>query len=278
LNNIARSGINLCPLYYKAYMIMTHSNIYDTNLPQTSANHEPLSPISFLRRAAEVYPDRVAVVHGEQRFKYRELYARCRQLASALVARGITAGDTVAILAPNIPAHLEAHYGVPMTGAVLNAINTRLDAAAIAFILEHGEAKVLMVDPELSDVARTALAECEHEIFVIDIDDVLAPQADPIGEITYESFLKTGDPSYTPPSIADEWQAIALGLHVWNDRKPKRCCDSPSWRIHERHWKYDGVGHDTTARVSVDLAHVSLQRLVFSLDDHSHVRHPCMFA
>lgn len=202
-------------------MIMTHSNIYDTNLPQTSANHEPLSPISFLRRAAEVYPDRLAVVHGEQRFKYRELYARCRQLASALVARGITAGDTVAILAPNIPAHLEAHYGVPMTGAVLNAINTRLDAAAIAFILEHGEAKVLMVDPELSDVARTALAECEHEIFVIDIDDALAPKADPIGEITYESFLKTGDPSYTPPSIADEWQAIALGYTSGTTGNPK---------------------------------------------------------
>lgn len=157
---------------------MTQSNIYETDLDQTSANHEPLSPISFLRRAAEVYPERIAVVHGPVRLTYQELHTRCRRLASALTKRGIVRGDTVAILAPNIPAHLEAHFGVPMTGAVLNAINTRLDAAAIAFILDHGEAKVLLVDPELSEVARVALKECERDMLVVDIDDALAPDAD----------------------------------------------------------------------------------------------------
>jgi fatty-acyl-CoA synthase len=200
---------------------MIQPGIYDTDLDQTSANQEPLSPISFLRRAAEVYPSRVAVIHGPVRYTYAELYQRCRRLASALNNHGIVAGDTVAVLAPNIPAHLEAHYGVPMTGAVLNAINTRLDASAIAFILDHGEAKVLLVDPELSDVARAALAECGRDIFVVDIDDALAPDADPIGKIAYEAFLDSGDPDYICPAIADEWQAIALCYTSGTTGNPK---------------------------------------------------------
>jgi fatty-acyl-CoA synthase len=200
---------------------MTQSNIYETDLDQTSANHEPLSPISFLRRAAEVYPERIAVVHGPVRLTYQELHTRCRRLASALTKRGIVRGDTVAILAPNIPAHLEAHFGVPMTGAVLNAINTRLDAAAIAFILDHGEAKVLLVDPELSEVARVALKECERDMLVIDIDDALAPDAPPIGELTYEAFLESGDPDFLTTAITDEWQAIALCYTSGTTGNPK---------------------------------------------------------
>ena len=200
---------------------MIQPGIYDTDLDQSSANHEPLSPVSFLRRAAEVYPDRVAVVHGPVRYTYAELYKRCRRLASALTNLGVVAGDTVAVLAPNIPAHLEAHFGVPMTGAVLNAINTRLDASAIAFILDHGEAKVLLVDPELSDVARAALEESGRNIFVVDIDDVLAPDADPIGQICYEAFLCSGDPNYVCPTIADEWQAIALCYTSGTTGNPK---------------------------------------------------------
>lgn len=200
---------------------MTQSGIYDTHLDQTSANHEPLSPISFLRRAAEVYPKRRAVVHGEVSYTYAELYERCRRLASALTNHGIKKGDTVAVLAPNIPAHLEAHFGVPMTGAVLNAINTRLDASAIAFILDHGEAKILMVDPELSGVARAALEECDRDIFVIDIDDALAPEADPIGQIAYEAFLEGGDPNYACVAITDEWQAIALCYTSGTTGNPK---------------------------------------------------------
>ena len=197
------------------------AGIYDTDLDQTPANYEPLSPISFLKRAAEVYPDRVAVVHGPMRLTYREVHARCCRLASALVNRGITPGDTVAILAPNIPAHFEAHYGVPMTGAVLNAINTRLDASTIAIILDHGEAKVLLVDPELADVAKKALAECGCDIVVIDIDDPLAPEAAPLGEITYEAFLETGDPEFFGVPTGDEWQAIALSYTSGTTGNPK---------------------------------------------------------
>ena len=200
---------------------MIQPGIYDTDLDQSSANHEPLSPISFLRRAAEVYPDRVAVVHGPVRYTYAELYKRCRRLASALTNLGVVAGDTVAVLAPNIPAHLEAHFGVPMTGAVLNTINTRLDASAIAFILDHGEAKVLLVDPELSDIARAALEESGRNIFVVDIDDALAPDADPIGKICYEAFLGSGDPNYVCPTIADEWQAISLCYTSGTTGNPK---------------------------------------------------------
>jgi fatty-acyl-CoA synthase len=200
---------------------MTQPGIYDTHLDQTSANHEPLSPLSFLRRAAEVYPDRVAVVHGSVRYSYRELYARCRRLASALEKRGVVSGDTIAVLAPNIPAHLEAHFGVPMTGAVLNAINTRLDASAIAFILDHGEAKVLMVDPELSGVAKAALEECGRDMLVIDIDDALAPKEEPIGEIAYEAFLESGDPEYLSSEVRDEWQAIALCYTSGTTGNPK---------------------------------------------------------
>jgi fatty-acyl-CoA synthase len=195
--------------------------IYDTDLDQNSANHEPLSPISFLKRAAEVYPKRTAVVHGDLRYTYAELYARSRRLASALVKFGIQPGDTVAMIAPNIPAHLEAHYGVPMTGAVLNSINTRLDASAIAFILDHGEAKLFLVDPELADVAKDALSECSRDIPVIDIDDALAPEADPLGDIAYEAFLETGDPDFPGVPLDDEWQAIALSYTSGTTGNPK---------------------------------------------------------
>ena len=195
--------------------------IYDTDLDQTAANHEPLSPISFIKRAAEVYPDHLAVVHGPMRLTYAEVFERCCRLASALVNRGIETGDTVAILAPNIPAHFEAHYGVPMTGAVLNAINTRLDAATIAFILDHGEAKILLVDPELAEVAKAAVDQCRRDLFIIDIDDPLAPEAEPLGDIAYEAFLETGDPSFTGVPLKSEWQAIALSYTSGTTGNPK---------------------------------------------------------
>ena len=200
---------------------MTASGIYDTDLEQTPANHEPLSPISFLKRAAEVYPNRTAVIHGLMRLTYREVFTRCRCLASALVSKGVAPGDTVAVLAPNIPAHFEAHYGVPMTGAVLNAINTRLDAATIAFILDHGEAKVLLVDPEFAAVAKAAIAKSGRDLFIVDIDDPLAPEAEPLGEIAYEAFLETGDPEFTGIPIDDEWRAIALSYTSGTTGNPK---------------------------------------------------------
>ena len=200
---------------------MMASGIYDTDLEQTPANHEPLSPISFLKRAAEVYPNRTAVIHGLMRLTYLEVFTRCRRLASALASKGVAPGDTVAVLAPNIPAHFEAHYGVPMTGAVLNAINTRLDAATIAFILDHGEAKVLLVDPEFAAVAKAAIAESGRDLFIVDIDDPLAPEAEPLGEIAYEAFLETGDPEFTGIPIDDEWRAIALSYTSGTTGNPK---------------------------------------------------------
>ena len=149
-------------------------NPYKLGLDKNPANYVPLSPLSFLRRVAEIYPDHLAVIHGHHRHTWRETYLRCRRLASALQRRGVGPGDTVTVMAPNIPAVFEAHYGVPMTGAVINALNTRLDPASVAFMLEHGEAKVLLSDRELSGTVSKALQLMERPPMVIDIDDPLA--------------------------------------------------------------------------------------------------------
>lgn len=197
------------------------TTIYDRDLEKNPANYEPLSPLSFLRRTAEVFPHRLAVVHGAWHYDYATLYVRCRRLASALARRGIRRGDTVAIIAPNTPAHLEAHFGVPATGAVLNAINTRLDPAAIAFILEHGEAKVLLVDREFAAVAEQALALSKNRPYVIDIDDAMVTSGERIGAIEYEDFLKLGDFDFPWQGPLDEWDAIALGYTSGTTGNPK---------------------------------------------------------
>src|SRR5262245_1397122 len=150
------------------------SGIFDRDLDRTGANSTPLTPLSFLAWAAHVYPGKTAVIHGDHAFTYAEFAARCRRLAGALVRRGIRPGDTVAIMAPNVPAMLEAHYGVPMAGAVLNALNYRLDARTIAFILEHGGAKLLITDTEFSDTVGAALALLPRSMPVVDIVDPLA--------------------------------------------------------------------------------------------------------
>ena len=185
---------------------------YEQDLDRNAANFAPLSPLTFLERAADIYPQRIAVVHGELHCDYATLRSRCRQLASALANAGIEPGDTVAIIAPNIPAMVEAHYGVPMAGAVLNALNYRLDAASIAFILEHGRAKLLLADWEFAPVVEEALAMMREPVRVIDIYDQNPLQADAQrqGETDYESFLATGDPGFDPLLPADEWQAISL--------------------------------------------------------------------
>ncbi len=184
--------------------------IYDQGLEQNAANTAPLTPISFLRRAAAVYPDKVAVVHGELRYSYRTFHERACRLASALRKRGIGTGDTVAVMAPNVPALLEAHYGVPMAGAVLNALNVRLDAKTIAFILEHGEAKVLITDKEFSPVIGPALAALDNPPLVIDIDDPLAESGELLGAADYEAFLAEGEPVFDEVQPAEEWQSICL--------------------------------------------------------------------
>src|SRR5947207_5949264 len=167
---------------------------YDApHLARNPANFTALTPLGFLARAAAIYPDKLAVIDGERRFTYREFYRRCRRFADALRRRGVAAGDTVAVMAPNVPALLEAHYGVPMAGAVLNALNYRLDARSIAFILGHGAARLLIVDREFAPLASEALRELGRDIAIVEIDDGATPSV--LGGVEYEDFLAEGDPA-----------------------------------------------------------------------------------
>jgi fatty-acyl-CoA synthase len=196
-------------------------HLYSSGLDKNPANYTPLSPLSFLARAAQVYPEHTAIVHGELRYTWAETYARCRRLASALQQRGLGIGDTVAVMGYNTPPMFEAHFGVPMCGAVLNTINTRLDAATIAFILEHGEAKVLITDREASPTIKDALEKITRPITVIDIDDSLALGGELLGETTYEALLSEGDPNFTWQLPADEWSAISLNYTSGTTGNPK---------------------------------------------------------
>ncbi len=202
----------------------TKVNIFDQDLPRTEANHAALSPLAFIERTAEVYPDRLAVVHGELRRNWAEVFSRCRQLASALTRHGIGKGDTVAVMLPNTPPMVEAHFGIPVTGAVLNALNTRLDAETLAFMLDHGEARVVIVDVEFAGLMDQALAlrQADTPLLVIDVEDALfAGAIKRIGSITYEAFLATGDATYAWQLPADEWDAIALNYTSGTTGNPK---------------------------------------------------------
>ena len=201
--------------------MVDQENIFEQDLGQCEANFRPLSPISFLQWSAQVYPNKTAVIHGEKLFSWGQFDERCKRLASALSRRGVGLGDCVAVMSPNAPAMLEAHYGVPMSGAVLNALNFRLDAPTIAFILEHGEAKILLTDREFSPVIKDALALLKNPIIVIDIDDHLAESGELIGEMDYESFLAEGDPGFVWKPPVDEWQAIALNYTSGTTGNPK---------------------------------------------------------
>ena len=193
---------------------------YDA-LPRNAANHQPLTPLLFLERSAGVFPDHVAVVHGAIRRSYAELRARCVKLAHALAQRGLGRGDTVAALLPNTPAMLECHYGVPMAGCVLNSINTRLDAATIAYILDHGEARVLIVDREFIPVLRAALFLCDNRPEIIEVNDSEAPSGETLGGLDYEALLAEGSADFTWPMPRDEWDAIALNYTSGTTGKPK---------------------------------------------------------
>ncbi len=197
------------------------ANIFEDHLDKNPANYQPLSPLSFLQRSAQVYPDHTSVIHGQRSYTYAQTYTRCVKLASSLSKRGLGIGDTVAILAPNIPEMLEAHYGVPMSGAVLNTINTRLDAATIAFILDHGEAKVVLVDREFAAVMTKALSLCKVKPLVIDIDDSEYRGGELIGEIDYEAFIAAGDDDFSWQYPEDEWQTISLNYTSGTTGNPK---------------------------------------------------------
>ena len=198
------------------------TNIYEIGLDPNAANFAPLSPVSFLARSAEVYPNHLAIVHGAIRRTWKETHLRARRLASALARLGIGRGDTVAAMLPNVPAMVEAHFGVPMSGAVLNALNTRLDAEAIGFMLAHSEAKAVLVDRELSHVIRAATAALGREVLVIDVDDPeYTGPGDRIGGIDYEALLESGDPRFEWSGPDDEWDAICLNYTSGTTGNPK---------------------------------------------------------
>ena len=204
----------------------THPNPYRQGLDRNAANHVPLTPTSLVRWAADVYPDRCAVIHGSLRRSWRETWERSRRLASALAARDIGEGDTVAVMLTNTPEMLEAHYGVPLTRAVLNSLNTRLDASMVAFILRHSDSKVLITDREFSATARAALAEMAAAgaplPYVIDVDDSqYSGPGERIGAIDYERFIAGGDPQGICLYPEDEWDAIGLNYTSGTTGNPK---------------------------------------------------------
>jgi fatty-acyl-CoA synthase len=195
---------------------------YETDLARNAANFQPLTPLSFLARAAEVYPETPAIIHGGLSRNYRDFYARAKRLASALSRRGVKRGETVSVMLANTPAMIEAHYGVPMTGAVLNTLNTRLDAAILGFILDHAETKVLIVDREHSKVMKDALARAKVKPLVIDYDDPeYGGAGERIGSIEYEDFLREGDEDFAWLMPNDEWEAISLNYTSGTTGDPK---------------------------------------------------------
>ena len=198
-------------------------SIFNDQLDQNEANFAPLSPVSFLRRAAQIAPGYTAIIHGERRYTYHQFWERSCRLASALTRRGIGPGDCVAIMAANTPEMLEAHNGVPMVGAVLNSLNFRLDAGTIAFILEHGQARVLITDRAFSSTIGEALQKIDRKLLVIDIDDPTAPEGDLLGETDYESLLAEGEAVYHSDQPDDEWQALSLLYTSGTTGNPKGC-------------------------------------------------------
>src|SRR4051812_17607668 len=198
------------------------TNPYDIDLDRNPANFQPLTPLTFLERAAAVYPKHTAIIHGPLRRNYAEFYARARKLASALAKHGIGRGDTVSAMLANTPAMLECHYGVPMTGGVLNTLNTRLDAAIIAFSLDHADTKVVIIDREFSKMMNEALTLAKVKPLVIDYDDPeYSGAGERIGTIEYEAFVASGDAGFVWPMPGDEWDAITLNYTSGTTGDPK---------------------------------------------------------
>jgi fatty-acyl-CoA synthase len=200
---------------------MNLENQYSKGLDKNAANYSALSPLTFIERAATVYPERTALIYGDRQQSWADTYRRCRQLASALRKHGIQQDDTIAVMLPNIPEMLEIHFAIPMAGAVINALNIRLDSGAIAFMLAHGDAKVLLVDSEYSQTVKAALKQLENKLLVINVDDPAFDGGELIGDLEYEAFLSKGDADFDWYLPEDEWQAIALGYTSGTTGKPK---------------------------------------------------------
>lgn len=197
-------------------------NQYETDLDRNPANYQPLTPITFLERSAHIFPDRTAIIHGKARTSYGAFYGRARKLASVLVKRGIGRGDTVSVMLPNTPPMLEAHYGVPMTGAVLHCMNTRLDAAVLAFQLDHAESSILITDREFAGTVKQALGRAKVKPLIIDYDDPeFAQDGEMLGEMDYEDFISGGDPQFQWSPPQDEWDAISLNYTSGTTGNPK---------------------------------------------------------
>ena len=194
---------------------------YDLDLEKCTANFQSMSPVGFVARSAAAYPKKIAVIDGERRFSYFTFYERCRRLASALMKLGVAKGDTVSVMAANVPALLEAHYGVPMVGAVVNALNIRLDADTIAFILEHAETRVLLTDRAFSSTIKLALSQVDRKFVVIDIDHPEIQEGQFLGKWEYEEFLESGDPEFQWSLPDDEWNSIALNYTSGTTGNPK---------------------------------------------------------
>ncbi len=214
-------------------------NLFERDLGKNAANYAPLTPLSFIERAAYVYPQRTSVIHGTERYTWKQTYERAVRLASALAKRGVAPGDTVAAMLPNTPAMYEAHFGVPMCGAVLNTLNTRLDGEAIAFMLGHGEAKLLLTDKEFSTVVENALQKLKNKaIEVIDVvDDEYKGPGKRLGRKTYEELLAEGDPQWAWRWPEDEWEAISLNYTSGTTGDPKGVV------YHHRGAYLNGVGN-----------------------------------
>ena len=221
-------------------------SIFESELPQVRANFEPLSPVSFLRRAAQIAPEHTAIVHGARRYTYRQFLERSNRLANALSQRGVGVGDCVAIMGANTPEMLEAHNAVPMMGAVLNSLNIRLDAKTIAFILAHGEAKVLLTDTAFSAVIKEALTMVEQPILVIDIDDSEGDGGECLGETDYETFIAAAKPNFSGDQPSDEWQALSLLYTSGTTGDPKGCV------YHHRGAYLNAMGNMQTMGLSRD--------------------------
>ncbi len=250
------------------------SNPYEQNLAKNPANYQQLTPLTFLSRSAVAAPNHTAIIHGNTRISYAEFYARCRRLGSALAMRGIGPGDTVSVMLANTPPMLDAHYGVAMTGAVVHTINTRLDAAIVAFQLDHADTKLLIVDREFSETVRAALALTKVKPIVIDYNDREFPQTgEPLSDEDYEAFIAKGDPAFDW-----RWPARRMGcdlaqLHIRHDGKSEGRRLSSSRRGADVLREYDLDRHDALPRLSVDAADVPLQRLVFPVVGDAGARH-----
>ena len=278
--NIRRSAIGKADAKGKVSAkkrLATQPGVFASLRPNV-ANFTPLTPLSFLHRAADIHPDRTAVIHGERRTSYREFYQRAKRLASALKQAGVKPGDTVSVMLPNVPAMLEAHYGVPMLGAVLNTINTRLEAATVAYILQHGEAKVLITDRELAGQVGPALAQLKRKPLVIDVVDALyTGPGQRLGSIEYEDFIAKGDPDFQWSPPANESSAIALNYTSGTTGNPKGVVYHHRGTFLEAARQHHVMAAAGKARLSMDAADVPLQRLVLPLVRDGDGRHACLF-